>query len=78
MCVKLAPVEAVNAVNPRPLAEMSLADAVATMYAVADYMQANKIDPLPLTPVDRLEGSTKPTVNSGTEENSHDHAPFRS
>ncbi|MFC7507859.1 hypothetical protein ACFQUX_28735 [Pantoea stewartii] len=35
---------------------MSLADAVATMYAVADYMQANKIDPLPLTPVDRLEG----------------------
>ncbi len=55
MC-SLAPVEAVNAVNPRPLAEMSLADAVATMYAVADYMQANKIDPLPLTPVDRLEG----------------------
>ncbi|ARF48190.1 hypothetical protein [Pantoea stewartii] len=54
--LKLAPVEAVNAVNPRPLAEMSLADAVATMYAVADYMQANKIDPLPLTPVDRLEG----------------------
>ncbi len=42
--------------QPRPLAEMSLADAVATMYAVADYMQANKIDPLPLTPVDRLEG----------------------
>lgn len=52
--IKLAPVEAVSAVNPQPISELSLVDALPTMYAVADYMQANKIEPLPLTNLDRI------------------------
>lgn len=57
--LRLAPVQAVSAVNPRPLDDLSLADAVATLIAVADYMRANDIDPLPLEDGDRIRAINK-------------------
>lgn len=57
--LRIAPVQAVSAVNARPLDELSLADAVATLIAVADYMRANNIDPLPLEDGDRIRAMNK-------------------
>ncbi|MBC0852580.1 hypothetical protein [Pantoea stewartii] len=46
--LRLAPAEAISTVCSRPLDSLSLADAVGVLEAVADYMEANGIDPLPL------------------------------